>query len=387
MKLRSRARPTLERLEDRWCPTISAVVKHGVLTVSGAAVNPTDTVLVKETAPNTFEVDDNGAPVATGLANVSSIKLKLTGASNVISVDLGGNTLTGSLTAYLGKTNNTLSIADGTISGRLAVLGGSGTDSVTLGNVDTTLTVARDSAVLLGSQTGNSVEVSTGVTFSDDLAASGATVALDSGSTVSDWLGVAGGSITVNGTVGGSLVAGGEFGEHRATGSTSLTLGSTGSVAGSLYFFGHGSGDSVDIAGTVSGRAEVRLFGNNSTTTVEKGASIGGRADFVFANGTDSLTLAGTIGTAGNTGTALTVRGGNGATTVDILGTAVINGDARLRLGSGANQVSLHDPATVTGTFALKAGAASTFHGSVQPNHKTLDLTAFQGTQDNSPNP
>jgi hypothetical protein len=193
----------------------------------------------------------------------------------------------------------------------------------------------------------------------------------------------------VNGTVGGSLVVGGEFGEGHGSlsGSTSFTLGSSGSVADNLYLFSHGNGDSVDIAGKVSGRAVVRMFGNYSTATVEDGASIGERADFAFGNGTDSLTLAGTIGTTGNTGTALTVTAGRGANTVQILGTAVINGDARLRLGSGANVISLHDAATVTGTFALRAGNASAFDGSVQPNHKTLDLSAFKGTQNNGQNP
>jgi hypothetical protein len=52
-----------------------------------------------------------------------------------------------------------------------------------------------------------------------------------------------------------------------------------------------------------------------------------------------------------------------------------------------ANAISLHDWAAITGTFTLKAGAASTFHGSTQTNHPTLDLTRFKGTQDGGPNP
>jgi hypothetical protein len=49
--------------------------------------------------------------------------------------------------------------------------------------------------------------------------------------------------------------------------------------------------------------------------------------------------------------------------------------------------VSLQDSATVTGTFVAKGGANSTLHGSKQTNHATLDLSAFKGTQDSSPNP
>jgi hypothetical protein len=392
MKTRSHAHPRLERLEDRWCPDISATVKNGILTVAGAAVSPTDTVLVKETAANTFEVDDAGTVVASGLTNVNSVRLNLTGASNVISVDLGGNTLSGNLTANLGKTNNTLTVTDGTISGHVAVLGGRGTDSVTLGDPNTTLTVARDSAVLLGTAAGNTVNVQTGTTFSDDLAVSASAVTLADGANVQDNFvgggGTAGLTVTVNGAVGGDLAVFGGFGRHTTPAATTLTLGSTGSVGGDLVFFGQGAGDTVDIAGTVTGDAAVALFGSSGSATVEKTATISGQALFAFGNGNDSLTVAGTIDTSGNTGTALSVHAGNGANTVSILGSAVINGDARVRVGSGANLISLHDPATITGTFTLKGGAASTFHGSAQtPQHPTLDLTAFKGTVDNSPNP
>src|SRR5205823_2804271 len=125
-----------------------------------------------------------------------------------------------------------------------------------------------------------------------------------------------------------------------------------------------------------------------STATLASGSGVGGRADFVFDGGDNTLSVAGTVGTSGNTGTALTVTAGNGANTVNVVGSAVINGGAKVRLGSGANNVSLEDAATVTATFTLKAAAASKFHGSAQPaTHATLDLSGFKGTVDSSPNP
>jgi fibronectin-binding autotransporter adhesin len=386
MKQPLRARPSLEPLEDRWCPTVTASVTNGVLTVAGSPAAATDTVLVKETAAGTFEVDDGSTVIASGLTTVTSVKLGLTGATDIIDVDLGGNTLSGNLSAALGTTATTLTVADGTISGNLAVSGQGSADSVTVGGTGTTLTVAKDSSINLGSQAGNSVTVLSGATFSDDLF-------------------IAAASVTVNGTVGGNLdvsstaaggSCGGGFGFFRgfaghgahgsASSSSSLTLGSTGSVGGNLDFSANGSSDSVDIAGTVSSSLKVKLTGTTETATLESTASVG-KADFTFGNGTDTLTLAGTIGASGGTGTVLSVTAGGGANTVSILDSAVINGSAWVKLGSGTNAVSLHDSATVTGTFALKAGTATTLHGSTQTNHATLDLTGFKGTQDSSPNP
>jgi hypothetical protein len=394
MKQRYRTRPSVEQMEDRWCPTVTASVKNGILTVAGTPTNSTDLVLVKETAANTFEVDDAGTVVASGLT-ATSVKLKLTGTTDLVSVDLGGNTLAGNLAANLSNTNTTLTVADGTISGAVRV-SGRGTDNVTLGSTGKTLTVAHDSEVDLDNSTTGIVKVLSGVSFTDDLFASGTSVTLAAGATVKDWLVIQGSSsgvtATVNGTVGGGLLVDGGFGgfcggNSSTSSSTSLTLGSTGSVAGNLYFASRGTKDTLDIFGKVSGNLDAVLLGTTTSATLESGSTIGGRADFDFGKGTDALTIAGTIGTSGNTGTALTVDAGNGGNTIGILSTAVINGSARVRLGSGTNTVSLHDPATVTGTFTLKAGTATTFHGSVQTHHPTLDLTDFKGTQDSSANP
>jgi hypothetical protein len=390
MKKPLRARPSLEPLEDRWCPTVTAAVNSGVLTVAGSPAASTDTVLVKETAAGTFEVDDGSTVIASGLTGVTSVKLSLTGATDVIDVDLGGNTLSGNLSAALGTTATTLTVADGTISGKLAVSGQGSADSVTVGSTGTTLTVARDSSINLGSQAGNSATILSGATFSDDLFIAAASVTVH---------GTVGGNLDVSGTAAGGGCGGGfgffgGFAGHCArgsasssvSGSTSLTLGSTGSVGGNLDFSANGTSDSVDIAGKVSGSLKVKMTGTTETATLESTASVG-RADFTFGNGTDTLTLAGTIGASGGTGTVLTVTAGSGGNTVSILDSAVVNGNAKLKLGSGTNAVSLHDSATVTGTFALRAGTATTFHGATQTNHATLDLTDFKGTQDSSPNP
>jgi hypothetical protein len=394
MKQRYRIRPSVEQMEDRWCPTVTASVKNGILTVAGTPTNATDLVQVKETAANTFEVDDAGTVVASGLT-ATSVKLNLTGTTDLVSVDLGGNKLAGSLVANLSNTSTTLTVADGTISGSLLV-SGRGTDSVTLGSAGTTLSVARDSDVDLDNSTNAIVNVLSGVSFTDDLFASGTSVTLAAGATVKDWLAIqgprSGVTATVNGTVGGGLIVEGGFGgfcggSSSTSSATSLTLGSTASVGGNLYFASAGTNDTLDVAGKVSGSLEVAMLGSNEAATLESGATIGGRADFLFGKGTDALTVAGTIGTSGNTRTALTVEAGNGGNTIEILGSAVINGSARVRLGSGTNTVSLHDPATVTGTFTLKADTGTTFHGSVQTNHPTLDLTGFKGTQDSSANP
>src|SRR5689334_14499377 len=133
MKQHSQARPSLEQLEDRWCPAVTASVKNSVLTVAGTPASSTDTILVKETAANTFEVDDGSTVVASGLT-ATSVKLNLSGSTDIVSVDLEGNTLAGSLSANLGSTSTTLTVADDSISGRLTVSGRGTGDAVTLGS-------------------------------------------------------------------------------------------------------------------------------------------------------------------------------------------------------------------------------------------------------------
>jgi hypothetical protein len=419
MKQQLRARLSLEPLESRWCPALTAGVSHGLLTISGAAASPSDTITVKETAANTFEVDDNGTAVSTDLANVNSVRINLSGsAGHILNVDLGTFTLSGNLSINLGGGTNALNVSDGSITGRLSIAGGSGTDTVDLGGTGT-LSVGKNTLVDLGAPADNSLTVQSGVTLSGSLVTGGVNnVTLAQGSSVARDLlifgGNSGSTVDVEGSVGRDLAVVNPFFAGNQQSSTTLTLGSTASVGndliflnarsnafnsqlttaagstigGSLYYLGSGKGDVVDLAGSVAKNALLDMRGGNNQVTLESGATISGAAGFFFGNGDNALKLDGTIGTSGSTATTLFVAAGSGSNTVTLDPTATVNGSARIRLGSGNNTLDLHDAATITGTLTAKGGgnSSSTFHGSTTTSHPNLNVTGFPNT-DGSANP
>jgi hypothetical protein len=419
MKQKLRARLSLEPLESRYCPALTASVSHGLLTVSGAAASPSDTITVKETAAGTFEVDDNGTAVSSGLTNVSGVRIALTGnADHVLEVDLGAFTLAGNLSVNLGGGTNALTVSDGSITGRLSVVGGSGTDTIDLGGTGT-LSVGKDTLVALGAPADVSLTVHSGVTLSGNLVTEDVNdVTLAQGSSVARDLLVFGGSsgstIDMEGSVGRDLAVLEPFFAANEQSPTTLTLGSSASVgddlvflnarsnsfgsqlttqAGStighsLYYLGTGQGDVVDLAGSIGKNAFLALRGGDNQVTLESGGSIAGSAAFLFGNGDNTLTLDGTIGTSGTTATTLFVAAGRGNNTVTLDASATVNGSARILLGPGQNRLDLHDAATITGTLTARGGgnSASTFHGSVTTSHARLDVTGFPVT-DGSANP
>jgi hypothetical protein len=437
VKTRNRTDLTVESLEDRWCPAVTAAISHGVLSVLGTAAT---SLTVKETAPATVEIDD-GATVLYGtggtqgaaFTGVAGIKLNLT-APNTVTVDLGGNTLSRGLSAHLGNGTNALTVEDGTIAGRLSVRGGTGADVVTLGGTGTagsTLTVAGRASVNLGGQTGDTVTVQGGTTVARnlevstdsfmllsggtvrDLEARAPSVTLSAGSTVTrDAIvsGSAGLSVSAQGQVGADLVVFGGGRMGNSAGPSSLTLGATATVGGavaflnarsnanpsalttaagstiggSLFYVASGQGDQVTLGGSVGtgtfgGLVDLDMRNGNNTVSVESTAVVAKRVEVEFGNGDNSLTVAGTIGQTGGTRTALRVEAGTGNNSLTVLGTAVVNGNAKVELGTGANTLDLRDAATVTGTLTADGGgnAASTFIGSTQPNHPTLAVTGF----------
>jgi hypothetical protein len=437
--VKHRRRLTVEALEDRWCPAITASFSNGLLTVTGTAVT---NVTVKETAPAAIEIDDGSTVLYgsgganPGFTSVNSIKLNLT-APNVVNVDLGGNTLAGNLSANLGNGANTMSVVNGTISGRLSVRGGTGADAVTLGSAGKTLAVSGETSVRLGGQTGDSLSVLGGVTLSheletsaatvtlasastvDELEAQAASVTLSAGSTVNHDVYVSGGSagttVDAEGKIGGYLVVVGGYYKGNQTMASSLTIGAAASVGGSvafynaysnanpsklttaagssiggnLYYNASGQGDTVVLGGSVGsstkgGYVDLDMRNGTNTVTVQSTAVIAKKAEVEFGNGTNSLTFGGTVGQTGNTNTALFVTAGTGNNTVTLLGSTVVNGSATVNLGNkrgaGVNTLDLRDAATITGTLTANGGgnAQSTFKGSVQPNnHPTLAVTGF----------
>src|SRR5690349_20397837 len=97
---------SFERLESRYCLTVTAAVTGGNLVVSGDADGA---VVIHEDSAGTFGVTDNGAAVGTPLSNVTGgIKLSIdatAGANNDVTVDLAGQAVD-KIMANLGNGDN-----------------------------------------------------------------------------------------------------------------------------------------------------------------------------------------------------------------------------------------------------------------------------------------
>jgi hypothetical protein len=417
MKRFSRVRLGLEQLENRLCPSVSANVTGSLLTVSGAATNPGDAIFIKETGTNQFEVDDGATPVGgsdTTPFMATSIKIKLTSADDIVQVDLQTRTLGGNLTAYLGNGTNSLTVQNGTISGRLNVTGGDQTDTVDLAS----LTVSMDASINLGGGSDDVLAI-VGSTFSANLTTYYVNnITLDAASKVvksfTIWGGYAGNTVAVDGSVGVNLSFLNPFFFGNQIQPDSLTLGNTAQVgrdltyisayydhfgsdltldAGSsvgrnVNYYGTNQADTIDIAGNITGSLYLNMGRGDDSVTVASSAVIGVRASVYFGKGNNTLDFGGTVGPSGGTGTALIVSAGGGSNIVTLEASTVVNGSARILFGAGADLLDVRDSAKITGKLTANGGgnAQTKFRGSVQPNHTTLLITGFP-IVDGSANP
>jgi hypothetical protein len=406
MRQQLRARPSLERLEDRWCPALTGAVKNGVLTVTGTGTG-TINVVESATTAGKFTVSDANPADGGTFTGVNSVRLNLTG-GNTVNVDLSKNALADDLFVKLGNGPNSLTVADGTIAGAVNVQGGTATDVVTLGSTGTTLKVGENVDVALGQPANDSLTVKSGVTLSGSLTADAVNlITLANGSSVAKNLvilgGGAGNTIDVEGTVSHDLDLVNPPFHGNAQGGTSLTLGATASVghdlrfvnslvnghpsqlttaAGSkvghdLFYLASGKGDTLNLAGGVGGDATFLMGGGDNKVTVAKGATFGDEVGFHFEGGNNTLTFDGSAGPKGSKANNLSVTAGKGNNTITIQGDAVVNGDASIKLGAGKNVVTLANAATVTGTLTASAGKASTFNGHETATHMKLVITGF----------
>src|SRR5262249_40123634 len=159
-------------------------------------------------------------------------------------------TLAGNVTANLGGGANDLTVVNGTVGGRLAVSAGDGDDKVTLGDGTATLT-ARDVSLALFGGT-DTVSVKSGVTVSRSLTTLYANnVTLEAGSTAGNVFvrgGTGGNTVDVAGAVTGSLVMDAFF---RSGSSAGTTLTVSGDVDGNLLFLGSDQADTLTVTGHV----------------------------------------------------------------------------------------------------------------------------------------
>src|SRR5262245_22202250 len=132
--MKTRTQLGIDTLENRWCPSVTAALKGSTLVISGSADNGAISVVQDSTTAGTFQVLDGTTAVGdTSYSGVKNIRFNLTEADDEVKIDLGGQTLAGSIAANLGDGANSLSVTNGGIAGRLTVAAANGDDTVTLG--------------------------------------------------------------------------------------------------------------------------------------------------------------------------------------------------------------------------------------------------------------
>jgi fibronectin-binding autotransporter adhesin len=365
--MRARRRPCLEALEPRDCPSIAAHLAGRELTLTGASTD----LRITRLASGALSVLDNGRPVASSpFAGIDHLMVLLDGSRDRVAVDLGGGVLPGRLDVNLGRGTGTLTVAHGTIGKDLVVVAGPGTDTVVLSG----LTVNGATSVSLGGGAGDSLLV-TGASVLhgvlDTVSANNLT--LDAGSSVLGSVEAVGGTaantVKINGTVGRNVFFVGDLNvSHQAnTVEINGSVGHDVAVASSPV---DDAGYTVRLTGHVGHNVGFIGTDRGDVLTMSATARIGNNLFVRLGAGADTVTLAGTV--AGR----LTLDTGAGDDQVRLTSTAVVQGDATVLLGAGND----------TFTFAGKVAGKLTVDGG--PGHDTfrrqggsfgsLELTGFE---------
>jgi hypothetical protein len=371
MRSRTSLRLGVERLEDRTVPAVTASVINGSLVVkddgsaaSNIAITASDTNA--DGVADTFTVADGSTAVGTFNNVTRDVVLRLGGEDDTVSIDLGGLSAPRGIAAALGNGTNSLSIDNGTVKGSVSVLGGSGTDTVTLGGTKA-LTVNGSAALDLGDAANDVLHLRQATVQGYLLAFAANNVTLDAGSTVvgSVFLvgGTGGNTVNLNGTIEGSAVL-----LSRQFGSTAgSTLNITGTVDGNVGFLGSNQTDklSLSASGSVGGSLIALLGGGDDTAAVS--GTVTNNLVLDGGAGNDALTISGAVGNR------TVVTGGAGDDTLTITGsTAKLTGAATVNMGAGNDKVTLDDSATITTLLANGGSGTDTFVGTRTRNGLTL---------------
>ena len=353
MKVRNRL--TVEPLEDRWCPAVTATLRSGTLTISGAADNGTIQVMQDATTAGTIQVLDGDSAVGgSPFTGVTNIRLNLTDADDDVTIDLGGQTLSGGILANLGAGANELTVVNGSVGGRLAVRSGDGDDTVTLGDGTDALALRDADIALYGGI--DAVTVSADVSITRTLATFYVNEwALEEGGTANNVYvrcGSGGNTVEVVGDVTGDLVIDAFF---RSGSDAGTTANVTGEVDGGVYFFGSDQDDTLNLAGDVGRGVVTHTYGGADKVSLGGAVTRGLTLD--TGAGDDQITLGGSVGGRG------LISAGAGNDTLTISATAQFLGSATVSLGSGNDAVAL-DAAAGLVTLLLNGGTGTdTFTG------------------------
>src|SRR4051812_42662231 len=134
-----------EHVENRICPAVLVNLgSNGDLAVSGDSAG---IIAITAVDSDSYQVTEGGALVATVDGVSRGIRVDLGSSSDMVTVDLAGQTVNGDVRINLGGGDNSLMLTDGTIRGHLVIQGGAGIDTIAVQN---DLSVRKNTQIDLG---------------------------------------------------------------------------------------------------------------------------------------------------------------------------------------------------------------------------------------------
>ncbi len=147
-----------EQVESRVCPAVLVDLgSNGDLAVSGDTAG---VVAITALDSDSYQVTEGGVVVATVDGVSRGIRVDFGASSDVVTIDLAGQTVNGNVQIDLGDGDNSLTLTDGTIRGHLVIQGGAGIDTI---GVQNDISVRKNTQVDLGA--GNNVATVSGTHF------------------------------------------------------------------------------------------------------------------------------------------------------------------------------------------------------------------------------
>jgi fibronectin-binding autotransporter adhesin len=353
MKPRNRFRPTVEMLEDRLTPSLTVMTDAaGNLNVSGTpdpqAGTASQPITISEPTQNMYTVTEGITPVGGTFFAPNGVNIDFSHSllDDTVLFDLMGNQINGNLTLREGPGNDAaVAISPGSVGGNVTF--------TNVNNVDTTA----------------GVNIGSGLSIQDGKKNLATTI--DLGAPVLETIGgnvqiaAGNGTVTVNIALGGNVAIGDNLTTTLGNGTHVFNFTAGSSVGGKFSYSGGSGADSVTIGGTVGGS----LFAN-------LGAAFGTSAQNSFTLQTTAVVAKSLTVLEGSTpnGDIVNIMGnGLGA------GGALIGGSASFALGSTGTTAATGNTWTFAAGASINGPAIAylggpgvntdTFNGSTGRSH------------------
>lgn len=363
MKISQGSAPVVESLEPRLAPAgvVMLSLANGVLTVGGDTsdndLQITDsgggTWTIGPTVGGTTQFRLNGGPALPAVTFAAPLSVRATLGAGNDTMDLLSVDVTGAFTAYGNDGDDSFLLSGVAVGGAVLMDSGAGADEIDF----TTSDFAGTVTVRMG--TGGDYFTAGGDLFFNR----GFSVDLGTGANTFD---INAESLQSNGSI--SAVAAGTAVETQAF----LLATGNGGVAGNVTLRTASSSptyvDIGDVAGdslSVQGGLTIVTGGGNDQVLIDRNLTVGGALNLSLGSGFNQVT---TPDLASLTAGALTFTGGTGRDEVSIGGaTVAVTGNVTMNAGSGDNFLDLYQ------TTSLRVGGGVTYLGSIHSDDLIID--------------